>query len=383
MDLQEVVNSASGRYRLDPDLVNSVIKAESGFNVHAVSPKGAQGLMQLMPGTASQLGVPNAFDPQANVEGGTKYLRELLERYNFDLVKALAAYNAGPQRVEQFGGVPPYYETRAYVARWCGISIRRRRRSRKRGPAARRLPRAKRQPSQENERRQTPGSAAQAQVAQARHGSTASSSQSESKVHCGLRRPCLADKHRSTCSGRGVAGIRSSVVHIAAHAFDPFGSVIYLGNAVSRFALLGPRRGVLPFMDKKRILASVVVFLILAILVYLQYRHWRTFDWGTFWSQTHRIKKVHVLHGIALIYLALRGAGGAVEDFSEAGAAEDDGRGTGVAHPGRVHRTGAAGTGGRIYSSVSDRAADGASLLFATGGVGAWNAFSTWERSRS
>jgi len=117
VDLNEVVNSASGRYRLDPDLVNSVIKAESGFNARAVSPKGAQGLMQLMPGTASQLGVPNAFDPQANVEGGTKYLRELLERYNFDLVKALAAYNAGPRRVEQFGGVPPFYETRAYVAR--------------------------------------------------------------------------------------------------------------------------------------------------------------------------------------------------------------------------------------------------------------------------
>ena len=116
-DLTDVVNQASGRYRLDPDLVNSVIKAESGFNAHAVSPKGAQGLMQLMPGTASQLGVPNAFDPQANVDGGTKYLRELLERYNFDLVKALAAYNAGPQRVEQFGGVPPYRETRAYVAR--------------------------------------------------------------------------------------------------------------------------------------------------------------------------------------------------------------------------------------------------------------------------
>ena len=117
IDLNDVVNTASGHYRLDPDLVNSVIKAESGFNVHAVSPKGAQGLMQLMPGTASQLGVPNAFDPQANVEGGARYLRELLERYNFDLVKALAAYNAGPQRVEQFGGVPPYYETRAYVAR--------------------------------------------------------------------------------------------------------------------------------------------------------------------------------------------------------------------------------------------------------------------------
>jgi hypothetical protein len=116
-DLTQVVNEASGRYRLDPDLVNSVIKAESAFKVRAVSPKGAQGLMQLMPGTASQLGVPNAFDPQANVDGGTKYLRELLERYNFDLVKALAAYNAGPQRVERFGGVPPYYETRAYVAR--------------------------------------------------------------------------------------------------------------------------------------------------------------------------------------------------------------------------------------------------------------------------
>lgn len=117
VDLDELVTSASGRYRLDPDLVNSVIKAESGFNVRAVSPKGAQGLMQLMPGTASGLGVQNAFDARANVEGGTKYLRELLERYNFDLVKALAAYNAGPQRVEQFGGVPPYYETRAYVAR--------------------------------------------------------------------------------------------------------------------------------------------------------------------------------------------------------------------------------------------------------------------------
>jgi soluble lytic murein transglycosylase-like protein len=116
-DLTAVVKDASGRYQLDPDLVDSVIKAESGFNTRALSPKGAQGLMQLMPGTASQLGVPNAFDPQANVEGGTKYLRELLERYNFDLVKALAAYNAGPQRVEHFGGVPPYYETRAYVAR--------------------------------------------------------------------------------------------------------------------------------------------------------------------------------------------------------------------------------------------------------------------------
>ena len=117
LNLNQVVESASGTYSLDPDLVNSVIRAESGFNVRAVSPKGAQGLMQLMPKTASQLGVQNAFDPQANVEGGTRYLRELLERYDFDLIKALAAYNAGPRRVEQYGGVPPYYETKAYVAR--------------------------------------------------------------------------------------------------------------------------------------------------------------------------------------------------------------------------------------------------------------------------
>jgi soluble lytic murein transglycosylase-like protein len=115
--LQDVVLGSSQRYRLDPDLVNSVIRAESGFNPHAISRKGAQGLMQLMPQTASTLGITNPLDPQANVEGGTRYLRELLERYNFDLIKALAAYNAGPRRVQQFGGVPPYYETRAYVAR--------------------------------------------------------------------------------------------------------------------------------------------------------------------------------------------------------------------------------------------------------------------------
>jgi soluble lytic murein transglycosylase-like protein len=111
------VSTASATFHLDPDLVNSVIHAESGFNAHAVSPKGARGLMQLMPGTANQLGVNDAFDPEANVTGGSRYLRELLERYNFDLVKALAAYNAGPERVEQYQGVPPFRETRAYVAR--------------------------------------------------------------------------------------------------------------------------------------------------------------------------------------------------------------------------------------------------------------------------
>jgi len=115
--LDQVVNTASATYHLDPDLVNSVIHAESGFNSRAVSPKGARGLMQLMPGTANQLGVNDVFDPQANVTGGSRYLRELLERYDFDLVKALAAYNAGPDRVEQYRGVPPFRETRTYVAR--------------------------------------------------------------------------------------------------------------------------------------------------------------------------------------------------------------------------------------------------------------------------
>jgi soluble lytic murein transglycosylase-like protein len=115
--LPDLVNEISGRHHLDPDLINSVIHAESNFNSHAVSRKGAQGLMQLMPQTASQLGVQNSFDANSNVEGGTKYLRELLERYNFDLIKALAAYNAGPQRVDRYRGVPPYDETHAYVAR--------------------------------------------------------------------------------------------------------------------------------------------------------------------------------------------------------------------------------------------------------------------------
>jgi len=117
VDLNQVVRSASAVSRLDPELVNSLISVESGFNTRAVSRKGAQGLMQLMPETASHLGVTNPFDPQANVDAGTRYLRQLLEQYHFDLVKALAAYNAGPQRVDQYGGVPPYRETRAYVAR--------------------------------------------------------------------------------------------------------------------------------------------------------------------------------------------------------------------------------------------------------------------------
>jgi soluble lytic murein transglycosylase-like protein len=116
VDMKFVVATASDKHLIDADLIDSVIRAESGFNPKAVSPKGARGLMQLMPGTAAKLGVQDSFDAQSNVDGGTRYLRELLGRYNGDLAKALAAYNAGPQRVEQYHGVPPYRETRAYVS---------------------------------------------------------------------------------------------------------------------------------------------------------------------------------------------------------------------------------------------------------------------------
>jgi soluble lytic murein transglycosylase-like protein len=116
-NLDQLVRDASTRYRLDPDFVNSVIKAESNFQNRAVSRKGAQGLMQLMPDTASKLGVANPFDPKANVEGGTAYLSQLLDLYHDDAIKALAAYNAGANRVDRYHGVPPYRETQAYVAR--------------------------------------------------------------------------------------------------------------------------------------------------------------------------------------------------------------------------------------------------------------------------
>jgi len=118
--LDSVVTAASKRNNVDPDLVNSLILVESGFDPNAVSPKGARGLMQLMPQTAARMGVQNATDPVANVEGGTRYLGELMSRYHNDLSKALAAYNAGPDRVEQYHGVPPFPETMAYVARILG-----------------------------------------------------------------------------------------------------------------------------------------------------------------------------------------------------------------------------------------------------------------------
>ena len=117
VDIDQVVREAAGRHQLDPDFVSSVIKAESNFHTHAVSRKGAQGLMQLMPQTAAKLGVKDAFDPQANVEAGTAHLSALLDQYHNDPIKALAAYNAGAHRVQQYNGVPPYRETRLYVAK--------------------------------------------------------------------------------------------------------------------------------------------------------------------------------------------------------------------------------------------------------------------------
>lgn len=116
-EIDEFIREAASRYQLDPEFVRSVVKAESNFHSHAVSPKGAQGLMQLMPQTAASLGVKDAFDPQANVEAGTAHLSALLDQYHDDPIKALAAYNAGAHRVQQYHGVPPYRETRAYVAK--------------------------------------------------------------------------------------------------------------------------------------------------------------------------------------------------------------------------------------------------------------------------
>lgn len=116
-NISQIVNEASNSQLIDPDLIHSVIRYESGYHLRARSSKGAGGLMQLMPGTAARLGVSDIYDPRANVNGGTRYLRELIIHYHNDLGKALAAYNAGPGSVQRYGGIPPYRETRQYVRR--------------------------------------------------------------------------------------------------------------------------------------------------------------------------------------------------------------------------------------------------------------------------
>ncbi len=116
-DVHQLMTRAGAAHNLDVDLLASVVRAESGGNRRAVSRTGAQGLMQLMPGTAAQLGVTDSFQADQNINGGTSYLDALLVRYHENLALALAAYNAGPGAVDKYHGVPPYRETRAYVAR--------------------------------------------------------------------------------------------------------------------------------------------------------------------------------------------------------------------------------------------------------------------------
>jgi Transglycosylase SLT domain len=114
-NFRDLVENSAARYQVDADLISSVIATESNFNARAVSRKNARGLMQLMPETAARLGVHNVFDPQENIDAGTRYLGNLLQRYRNDLALALAAYNAGPERVQQYGRVPPFAETVSYV----------------------------------------------------------------------------------------------------------------------------------------------------------------------------------------------------------------------------------------------------------------------------
>jgi len=116
-EYDQIIMTYAGKYGVSQSLIKAVIHAESGYNPNAVSPKGASGLMQLMPGTARSLKVGNSFDPKDNVEGGVKYLRFLLDTFRGDVSLAVAAYNAGLNKVAKFGGIPPYAETRTYVNR--------------------------------------------------------------------------------------------------------------------------------------------------------------------------------------------------------------------------------------------------------------------------
>jgi hypothetical protein len=150
-DLHLMLADAGEHHNLDSDLLASIVKAESNGNAHAVSHAGARGLMQLMPRTAADLGVDDSFAPDQNVRGGSAYLDELLRRYHDNIALALAAYNAGPAAVDKYHGIPPYHETRAYVARviheFNRRVVARQREAVRNADAARRLQQAQKSPA--------------------------------------------------------------------------------------------------------------------------------------------------------------------------------------------------------------------------------------------
>ena len=264
-DIAEAVNSASGRYRIDPDLVNSVIRAESGFKVHAVSPKGAQGLMQLMPGTASKLGVSNAFDPEANVDGGTRYLRELLERYNFDL-------DQGP-RCLQCRAAP-----RGAVRRRASVS---------RDAEVRGQHRARFQPQEDR----------------AAESLEFPDSQSSASSQNASRRPPLSRPHRRLPPllqlppsarhrrhGKLIARLCCILLRV-----DPYLRLIYLVLCLSDLICNTIARRSLEFMDRRRAAITGIALALLAGLVYSQFRMWKNFDWDLFLTQTRSVSTFHIL----------------------------------------------------------------------------------------
>jgi soluble lytic murein transglycosylase-like protein len=123
----EIIEEAAAQYQMDPNLIRAVMQAESAFHPYVVSRAGAEGLMQLMPDLASEMGVSNAFDPRENIMGGVRYLKRLLDYHEGNIDLALASYNAGPGNVERYGGVPPFRETRNYVKTIKQILARRKR----------------------------------------------------------------------------------------------------------------------------------------------------------------------------------------------------------------------------------------------------------------